>query len=51
MWCLKGEWVDLSSNFTGKGVRPPTTLGVRKIDSLGHFNNIFLHCMGDNIYS
>jgi len=29
-------WVILSANFRGKGGRPPTTLGVRKLESLGY---------------
>ena len=29
-------WVTLSTNFRGIGGRPPTTVGVRKLESLGY---------------
>jgi len=35
LWCSTGVWVTLIANFRGKGGRPSTTLGVRKLESLG----------------
>jgi len=33
----KGEWVTFSANFRGqKGHPPPTTIGIRKLESLGY---------------
>jgi len=29
--CSKGGWVTLSANFKGKGRRPPTNVGVKKL--------------------
>ena len=34
--CSKGRWVTLSANLRGFGGRPPTTIGVRKLESLGY---------------
>ena len=34
-------WVTLSANFRGEGGRPPTTLGVRKLESLGYHVALF----------
>ena len=34
--CLKGGWVTLNANFTGKGASPPTNFGIRKLESLSY---------------
>jgi len=34
-------WVTLSANFRGKGGRPPTNFGVRKLESLGYHVVLF----------
>ena len=37
---FKRGWVTLSANFRGRG-RPPTTLGVTKLESLGYHVALF----------
>ena len=34
-------WVTFSANFRGKGGRPPTNFGVRKLQSLGYHVVLF----------
>ena len=38
---FKSEWVTLSANFRGKGGRPPTNFGFKKLDSLGYHVVLF----------
>jgi len=38
---FKRGWVTLSANFRGKGSHPPTTFGVRKLESLGYHGALF----------
>ena len=33
---LERGWVTFSANFRGKGGSPPTTIGIRKLESLGY---------------
>jgi len=39
--CSKEGWVNLSANFRGNGNRPPTDVGVRKLESLGYHAALF----------
>jgi len=39
--CSKGGWITLSANFRGIGRLPPTTVVVRKLESLGHHVALF----------
>jgi len=39
--CSNGEWVNFSANVKGKEGRPPTTVGVRKLKSLGYHAALF----------
>jgi len=41
LWCSKWGWVILSAYFRGNGVLPPTTLGVRELESLGYHVALF----------
>jgi len=41
LWCSKAGWVSLSTNFRGKRGRPPMTVGVRKLESLGYHVALF----------
>ena len=34
--CLKGLWVTLNANFTGKGVSLPMNFGIRKLEYLSY---------------
>jgi len=38
---LKWGWVTLIANFRGNGASPPTTVGVRKVKSLGYHVALF----------
>jgi len=40
--CSKGGWVTLSANFRGNRCCPPTTVGVKKLESLGYHMALFV---------